>query len=396
MAKRSNGEGTIYHRSNGSWQAQVSIEGKRTSFTASTRKECQAWLKNTVHQVEHGLTFEGTKTTLADLLDTWLSLKENKLRLATYEQYRRTIRNYLKPGIGGVILKDLSAGVIQGFYSKLQDEETGKRSIEVVHSVLHGALKYAQRIGSITQNWAAYVEVPRPENHEMMVWNESQVSQFLISIPEDKQCMYRLAFATGMRRGELLGLKWEDLDWSSCVLKVNRQVYEPEGGGFRFQEPKTKRGRRALRLGPGMMESLSRQYKEIIPLKRSMAGERWEEYGLIFPSTVGTPRRGYSISKEFGVLAAEAGLPRIRFHDIRHTAASIMLAHNEPPVRVAALLGQSIAVLLDTYAHFIPGGELQAAMLMDQVTTPVLLDLVSGNREDSALRLVAADKDLYK
>ena len=103
----------------------------------------------------------------------------------------------------------------------------------------------------------------------MTVWNESQVSQFLIGCRDPS--FYRLAFATGMRRGELIGLKWEDLDWQKGILSVRRQVYEPEGGGFRFQEPKTDRGRRAIRLGPGLLAALRIQYNRALPEARAIA-----------------------------------------------------------------------------------------------------------------------------
>ncbi|MDR3577242.1 MAG: tyrosine-type recombinase/integrase [Anaerolineaceae bacterium] len=372
MSKRSNGEGTIYHKPSGSWRAQITIDGQRVSFTAKTRKECQEWLKRTAGQVDQGLTLEGTRTRFDQVLESWLAIKENNIRLATFEQYRRIIAKYLKPNLGKLTPKDITAANLQGFYTRLQNQGTGKRTIEVVHTVLHGVLKYAQRLGLVSQNWADLVEVPRPEKQEMQVWNESQVSQFLTTNPDS---LYRLAFATGMRRGELIALKWEDLDWQTGVIRVSRQVYEPEGGGYRFQEPKTERGRRSIRLGPGMLEALHKQYNQVIPLARAIAGDNWQELSLIFPSGRGTPRNGYEVSKEFKRLETRAGLQAIRFHDIRHTAASLMLAHGEPPVQVAAILGQSLAILLDTYAHFIPGGEERAALLMDQLTSPIMVDL---------------------
>ena len=383
MSKRSNGEGTIYHKPNGSWRAQITIDHQRVSFSAKTRKECQDWLKRTAGQMDQGLTLEGTRTKFSQVLEAWLAIKENKVRLATFEQYRRMILKYIKPNLGNLTPKDINAATLQGFYTRLQSQDTGKRTIEVVHTVLHGVLKYAQRLGLISQNWAGLVEVPRPEKTEMHVWNESQVSQFLATNPDS---LYRLAFATGMRRGELIALKWEDLDWQTGIIRISRQVYEPEGGGFRFQEPKTARGRRSIRLGPGMLEALRKQFNQVIPLARAIAGDQWKEFGLIFPSGHGSPRNGYEVSKEFRRLAPRAGLPAIRFHDIRHTAASIMLDHGEPPVQVAAILGQSLAILLDTYAHFIPGGEERAALLMDQVTSPLTIDL-------SMLHPVAPEND---
>jgi integrase len=386
--KRGHGEGSIYRRANGSWRAQVTLQGKRLSFTAKTRKECLAWQRQMIEQIEQGLTLEAAKTSFGKVLDTWLSVKETKLRLATQEQYRRLASKYIKPYLGEFIPKDLNAAVIQNFYAELEKQGVGKRTIEVCHVVLHGCLKHAQRLGLIVQNWSELTEVPRPEKREMHVWNENQVNQFLMHAPDP--VFYRLAFATGMRRGELIGLKTEDIDWSAEVIQVRRQVYHPEGGGWRFQEPKSRRGRRAIRLGPSLLEALRYQCMHELPLAREIADERWQEYDLLFPSRVGTPRNGSDVLKWFKKHVEAAGLPPLRFHDIRHTAASIMLSHNEPPVRVAAILGQSVSVLLNTYAHFIPSGDESAALLMDEITTPVAIDIapdlhpenIGGGREN--------------
>jgi integrase len=348
------------------------VEGRRISHTAKTKKAAAAWARKMTSQVAQGLTFKSTQTNLSDFLDEWLDIKETKLRPATMEQYRRLARLYIKTGLGQLVLKDINAVRIQAFYSSLQTDGTGKRTIEIVHSVLHGCLKHAHRLGLITQNWAALVEVPRPAKREMKVWSESQVSQFLATAPD--QIFYRLAFATGMRRGELIGLQWLDLDWQASTLRIRRQVYTPAGGGFIFQEPKTSRGRRTIRLGPRLLQALHTHFNQDLPRTKALAGDRWQFHDLIFPSSVGTPRNGYNVSKEFKRRAKKAGLPPIRFHDIRHTAASIMLLHGEPPVRVAAILGQSVAVLLDTNAHYIPDDQEKAAALMDQITTPVALD----------------------
>jgi integrase len=229
-------------------------------------------------------------------------------------------------------------------------------------------------------NYADLVESPKPERHEMQVWDESQVSLFLNQTPDS--AFYRLAFATGMRRGEIIGLKWIDLDWRSGILTVRRQVYEPQGGGWRFQEPKSRAGIRSIRLGPQILEMLRVQFNRTIPLMRQLAGDRWQENDLIFPSSNGKPRNGYQVSKQFHSLAEQAGLPAIRFHDIRHTAASIMLMHGEPPVRVAMILGQGLAVLLSTYAHYIPDDSSRAAILMDEITGVYIApDLHPAERE---------------
>jgi len=178
-----------------------------------------------------------------------------------------------------------------------------------------------------------------------------------------------MVFSTGMRLGEILGIQWQDLDWPSGMLKIVRQVYRPVGGGFVFRPPKTTRGTRSIRLGRGMLDALRVQYGETIPKMRDIAGDAWQENDLIFPTRNGVPRNRQAVTLHFHSLTRAAGLPLIRFHDIRHTAASIMLLHGEPPVRVAGILGQTVSVLLSTYSHYIPDSQETAANLMDSITT---------------------------
>jgi integrase len=160
------------------------------------------------------------------------------------------------------------------------------------------------------------------------------------------------------------------------MIRINRQVYKPLGGGFIFQEPKTERGKRAIRLGTGLIESIRHHYKYTIPKMIAIVGQdRWKEFDLMFPSSVGTPKNGYQVSKEFKRKVQEIGLPEIRFHDIRHTAASIMLMHGIPPMRVAAILGQSVQVLFDTYAHYIPDDQESVSQLMDEITTTTTIKI---------------------
>ena len=168
---------------------------------------------------------------------------------------------------------------------------------------------------------------------------------------------------------------------------VRRQVYELEGGDYIFQAPKTERGRRGIRLGKGLIEALRIHYSNTIPQMRAIAGNQWQENDLIFPTSKGTPRNGYSVSKQFHERVIELGLPMIRFHDIRHSAASIMLLHGEPAVRVAGILGQSVAVLLSTYAHYIPDDQERASKIMDDITTATAIEFPVNVENINCIRL---------
>lgn len=368
MAKRGHMEGTFTQLPSGKWRVQIMVDGHRMGVTRPTRRECQDWLKTTVQQIDQGITYDAAQTTVGDYMAGWLANKATTNRIQTNEQYQRIARLYIYPKMGYLKLKDLTPGRVQAFYDELLAGGTGERTIEVVHTVLHGALRQALRLGLIPRNPAQAAIVPRPKRSEMQVWTESQVSTFLLFIRGHRlEILYQLALATGMRRGELVGLQWDDVDWTGRTIRVQRQVCVPEGGGFIFQEPKSRSGVRAVQVGPGIIERLREQQTKVDQLRQA-AGARWQEYNLIFPSGVGTPMNGFNVSRIFREQVDAAGLPPIRFHDTRHTAASLMLTHGIPAIIVAGILGHSLAVLHDRYAHFIPSSQETAADLMDGLT----------------------------
>ena len=373
MPKRSHGEGQLYKRENGSYTARVTLDGRRLSKTFRLRREALKWIETLRGQGQQGLTYDSAQTTVSELLERWLRLKAAQSRLSTIESYTRIARLHIIPEIGRMPLMELNAARIQALYDRMAQNGVKNPTIKYTHTVL-GFFSHAKKLGMIGQNWTEMASVPRrAKREETKVWNENQVNLFLNYMKGD--LFYRLAFSTGMRRGELLALQWKDLDWASDMLKVQRQVYRPDGGGYVFQGPKTDRGTRSIRLGHGLMDALKIQFSRTIPLMQLAAGSSWKNHDLIFPSYQGGPRQGDAVSKEFHRLAAAAGLPVIRFHDIRHTAASIMLLHGEPPVRVAGILGQTVAVLLTTYSHYIPDSQESTATLMDSITTVTSISL---------------------
>lgn len=370
--RRSSGEGTIYQLPSGSWRAQVSVGGKRLSHTAGSQAEARAWVRKIQGQIEQGLTYDASLTRFGDFLADWLEMKATELRVQTVQQYRWAVRKYLLPGLGKHKLKDITPERVQKFYNDLHAAGTGARTIQIVHVVMSSTMKHACRLGLAARNPAGFAIVPKVKRKPLQVWDEGQVSQFLVSIKGQRnEILYYLALATGMRRGELLGLRWPAVDWLNKTIRVEEQVFEPDGGGFVFQEPKTALGKRAVEVGKGVLVRLREQEERVRQL-RLLAGERWREHDLVFPSTVGTPQNGYSVSKEVKVLAGAAGVPVIRFHDLRHTAASLMLSHNTPPVVVAGVLGHSLDILQKRYAHFIPSTQGQVAKLMDALTSPIV------------------------
>lgn len=179
--------------------------------------------------------------------------------------------------------------------------------------------------------------------------------------------MYHLAITTGMRQAELLGLKWKDADWQRKSLKVRRQMRREVGGGFTFAQPKTKAGRRTIIIGQAVIDRL-REHRESQQVERIKVGARWQDFDLVFPSKIGTPMDGGNLRREFRQLIELSGLPVIRFHDLRHTAASLMLNYGVPVIVVSRRLGHARpSITLDVYGHLIPSMQDEAARLMDDL-----------------------------
>ena len=188
-----------------------------------------------------------------------------------------------------------------------------------------------------------------------------------------------------MRQGELLGLKWADLNWTTGHLQVRRQLQRVDGKGHQFCEPKTKAGRRTILLGRGSLQIL-RTHRQRQENEKAEAGKNWQENGLIFPSSIGTPLDLRNLLRDFKGTLKLAGLPDMRFHDLRHTAASLMLLHNVPVLTVSRRLGHAKpSTTLDVYGHLIPGMQEVAARVMDEVVTPVMLDLSTRYPQESQM-----------
>jgi integrase len=374
--RRGNLEGSIHQRPNGRWRAQISLDGKRLSFSAKTRQECQEWLKRIQTQIDTGMTFTGAQQTLQELLEGWLLTIKPSIRPTTWYQYDMNIHRHIEPVLGKIRLKDLRSDQIQQFYEYKLKVGTGKRTVEVLHTTLHSGLKHAVKMGLIGRNPTDATIPPRPETKEMKFLDESQINQFLLAARHNRnEVLFHLAIATGMRQSELLGLKWSDLDWQKKTLTVQRQAKRKDRQNGYFAPLKTKAGCRTIVLGEKtiekMREHLNRQEDE-----RIKVGDKWENNNLIFPSTIGTPLDQFNLYRSFKGLLHEAGLPDIRFHDLRHTAASLMLNHGVPAIIVSKRLGHAkVSITLDIYGHLMPEMQNEAAEMIDDLITAVPVEL---------------------
>jgi integrase len=384
MAKRGNNEGSIHQLPSGTWRAQASLEGKRVSFTSKSKRDCQEWLRRTLGQIDQGLRFAGTQMTVGEYVTYWYENSKLTWQWITGAQYQQIIRDYIIPGIGNIKLKNLVPDIVDRFYIKLSEQGKSPRTIHIVHSIFHRSLEEACRKRFILYNPAHGAILPKRPLKEMNILEEPQISQFLIAAQTSRyETLYYLAITTGMRQGELLGLKWSDVNWFRGTILVQRQAKRETGKGIILRQLKTHASLRTVKIGEGALQALRRQ-KEYVQFLKEDASQHWHENSLVFPSPTGNPLDQSNVLKDYYATLERTGLPRIRFHDLRHTAASMMLNHNVPLMVISKMLGHSRpSTTLDIYGHlYIPMMD-EAAALMDQLVTPVPVSFSETNAESS-------------
>src|ERR671921_307037 len=372
MGKRGNGEGSIGRRKDGlsmaRYTVQTATESKRKTLYGKPRQEVAAKLSKALADRESGLTFDADNVTVAEYLARWLTDSERgTVRVSTFKRHEQIIRAHLAPAFGRMKLKTLTPAHVRSLHREKLEEGLAPATVRKIHSTLHKALSQAVADGLIPRN-AADVKAPRPAPDEMHPLSESEARTFLETAREtgDRfEALYVLAITTGLRRGELLGLRWADADLARGTLRVGRALVR-EGGRHVVGETKTKRGRRRVNLTPRTVAELKahrrRQLKE-----RMKSGSRHEDQDLIFATNVGTPLNPENLVKRsFKPLLKKTGLPEIRFHDLRHTCATLLLGRGVHPKLVQELLGHAtIAMTLDTYSHYLPSMGDQAAGAME-------------------------------
>jgi integrase len=370
--RRGNKEGTIYERPNGKWRAQISVSGHRVSFTGNTRAEAQTWLRHKGNQVEAGLTASGSKTTLAVFLDKWIDGSQTRIGNHSFRVYRQLTHDYIGPRIGKTKLSELSAFSIQEFYNQIIADGVGLRTVQKTHTLMHAALNSAVKFGFIARNPASAATPPKPPRKQMRFLTETQAQRLLQVAKQSHDRNFTLIFValvTGMRQGELLGLRWQDVDLEKGFLHVRNNLQRLPGGGLVLQKPKTKASERAIKLGPVTVATLKTHKVKLA--SESHRTSLWQETGFVFPSTIGTAMDPSNLLKCFRQLLKTAELPKIRFHDLRHTAASLMLNNGVDVLVASNRLGHAKpSITLDVYGHLMPAIQAKAAEIMDGLVKP--------------------------
>jgi integrase len=371
MGRRGNGEGSITRRKDGLYMGRYTVQTaagtKRKALYGKTRQEVAEKLTRAMAERDDGFVFDADNLRVGEYLERWLvDSVLDTVRPTTYERYEQLVRIHLRPALGGMKLKNLTPVHVRGLYREKLEAGLSARTVQYIHVTLHKALKQAVQDGLIPRNATEAVKAPQVRREEIRPLSAEQVKMLLETACGDRlEALFVLAIHTGLRQGELLGLKWEDVDLESCALRVRRTLATAKGGSI-LMAPKTKGSRRSVKLTQGAVDvlrsHLQRQLQEI-----DKAGALWRENGLVFASEIGEPlNRHHLTSRHFKGLLKRAGLPEIRFHDLRHTCATLLLSKNVNPKIVSEMLGHaSIAITLDTYSHVLPNMRDQAAAAME-------------------------------
>ncbi len=368
--RRGNGEGSIYKRKDGYWVGQYGVQtanGVKTRYIyGKTRAAVSEKLTRALADRNGGLNFEAGKTTVGEYLGRWVedSVRDT-VRQRTWERYEQIVRVHLKPAFGRVKLSALTPAQIRALYRGKLDAGLSAQTVRYVHVTLNKALKQAVADGLIPRNAAASVKAPKSAKKEIRPLDREQVGAFLTAVSDERlEPLYVLAITAGLREGELLGLRWEDVDMNTGMLQVRRSLSEARSGRI-YEAPKSGKGRN-IRLTQRALGALRKHRKQQLEERMKLAG-LWQENRLVFPSRVGTPLGGRNLNRSFKRHLERAGLPQsFRFHDLRHTCATILFRQGVNPKFVQELLGHSdVSLTLNVYSHVLPDMGDQAAVAME-------------------------------
>ncbi|NQT74671.1 MAG: site-specific integrase [Chloroflexi bacterium] len=340
------------------------------------KKQAEKELTALLTRLENGIYIKPTKMTVEEYLEQWLQdYVSSNVRPRTREDYTSKVRLHIIPELGRVGLTELQPSHIQAFYRKKLESGRidGKgglsaRTVLHLHRILSESLEHAMRWGYVGRNVARLVDPPRAIHKEMQTLNADEVHKLLDAF---KGTIYYpityLAIHTGLRRSELLGLRWRDVDLDMATLSVVQVLLTLNGGIVHFQEPKTHKSRRQVSLAPSVALEL-RKHKEDQQINYMMTGNQLTPDSLVFSHSDGAPILPSAVSHNFVKIARHIGLVGVRFHDLRHTHATLLLKDGIHPKVVQERLGHSnISMTLDTYSHVTPDMQRSAAQALEKV-----------------------------
>lgn len=374
--------GHLRQRTKGSWQICIELDpdpvtGKRNRIyrTEQGRKpDVDKIMRQMMHEIETGIYIPQEEIILSDYLNRWLTdYAASRVAPKTYARYAEIIKNHVIPALGNIKLQDLRPMHLQNLYSELLkggrlDGKEGGLSAQTVqhyHRLIRSALQQAVRWQLLSRNPADAVTPPRPrKDQEMKILNQEQVQTLLALVKEHSPQYYLMvliAISTGMRRGEIYGLRWVDVDIPKRTVFVRQVAQRAKGKGVFFKEPKTKRSKRNLPIPHSVAKELA-AHKTGQAENRLAFGPDYKDHGLVFCQHNGMPGSPDSVTNWFAKFVDTNELPDVRFHDLRHTHFSLLIEQGEHPKTISERAGHSsIATTMDIYGHLFPGIQEAAA-----------------------------------
>jgi integrase len=380
--RRGRGEGSIHQRRDGTWCASLTIgfdengKQRRRSVYGPTKAKALEGLQNLQRETLNGDATESRRLTVAAYLKQWLddSARPN-LRTSSFRSYSTVVRLHINPVLGHIQLAKLRPMHVQALHAETERKGASPRLRQLVHAVLRRALNQAVRWNLIAQNPCGAVGQPRVARKPFSVLDPSQVVRLLEAAADDRlEALYVLAIATGMRQGEMLGLCWTDVDLAGRTVSVSRT--HSEVGSLELNETKTDAGRRLITLPDFAIAALKR-HRECMFAEGHLTAPPLTIAGrtlpgpLVFCAPEGGPIFKHNLlARSFRPLLAKAKLPAIRFHDLRHTAATLLLTANEHPKVAQERLGHAkVSTTFDIYSHVLPSLQRNAAAKLDDMLT---------------------------
>ncbi len=379
--KRGHGEGSIDQTPDGRWRGRLMVgykpDGKpdRRTLYGKTRADVQRQLRELKRQVDQGGITERHNITVAEFLDQWLQdCVARGLKPKTTTNYRQMGTLYLTPAIGKVKLTTLRPEHVRKLCADLMERGLSATTVRYVRHLLHGALRLAVQMELVARNVADPVRAPKRRRQELQPPTPDDLAKLLDSADaaEDRfRALWVIGVYTGCRPGELLALKWRDVEWETSTILIRRNVTAVLGQPLALQEPKTERGQRRVPVPSEALIALKAHRQRQLE-ERLLLGPDYDDQDLIFATHTGGLLHPRNVTREFKEALARAGLPRtIRSYDLRHAYATMLFQAGEHPKIVSERLGHSsIALTLDTYTHYVPGLDDDTAAKVQRLIRP--------------------------
>ena len=369
-------QGSIRERTKGRWEIRIELgrgpDGKRKRIIVQfkgNKTEANKKLRELLTAQDHGLSLETSKKApLGVFLERWLSdYAETNTGPRTVQGYREKINGYVIPHLGSVPLVKLTPQHVQSLYAEMLGRGLSPRTVLHAHRILREALSHGLKWGLLVRNVCDAVDPPKPRRKEMTALDYSEIQRFLdVASGSPYGPLFFLDVYTGLRRGELLGLRWRAIHLAAGTLSVTETIQRVTGRGLMSLEPKTDRSRRLVSIPPiavAVLRGLKVKQRE----EREAVNREWSESEYVFSHWDGRPFHPDTVSHTFAALVQKAGIPHVRLHDLRHSHATLMMADGINPKIVSERLGHSsVAITLDIYSHVLPGIQEEAALKFEE------------------------------